>query len=880
MRIRSVLKALFSAPSRFSKGLHKPALLAAGLAASFMVGAWWVGSELQSAENRQSDRDRQYKADQLVSATLERFNRHAMLLRAAAAGLSHHDHHDDTNWQSFLGDLDPGATHPGLNSITYIVREAEECRTISGWHRDGLAESGASARDLCAGALGETLQKAAETDQIQTYLDVADGDATLCLIAPLPQSDGSIGWLKLDAELDRMMRGILTDGAGIDFHLYTNGDAGSRQLVYDDDGHAMANNDEIYRTRSSSNSGFSFGNRQWSLEVTKPAQPSLVPALVAASGLAFGLSVFAVVFTLGTLRWRAERIVGERTMALGESEARHRLLMEQASDAILIADPDGSLLNVNARACEITGYSRFDLLAMNVAEIPTAGDAGPNGLGACLDGASQGVTGLREYHLIQPTGSEVIVEVNASLLADGTVQAIIRDITERRIAEERIRHLASYDLLTGLPNRFYLSTRLTQAINTAATKNGRMAVLFCDLDRFKAINEVLGHSVGDQLLQKAATRLTECTRSRDAVCRHGGDEFIVMLPDIRDADSVAHVADKIVGQLSAPYGIDGKILNSSVSVGIALFPEDGRDGETLVRHADAAMAHAKERGRNNYRFFDRDINKRLTERHSIEADLHVALRDNQFQLYYQPQISLDDGRLVGLEALIRWNHPEKGLISPDSFIPIAEQSGLIHGIGDWVVDEALSQIRAWLDCGLDVVPVAVNLSPPQFRPELPAWLGRRLKAAGVEHRHLVVEVTEGVVMNDAESTVSVLKDLRAMGIAVAIDDFGTGYSSLSYLRRFPIDKLKIDKSFVRELPMNADDCTIVAAMIGIARQLKMDVVAEGVENDSQVAFLRSQGCPEGQGYHFARPQPATQITPLLQAGGGPMPSRLAAEIDP
>ncbi|MBA2676963.1 MAG: EAL domain-containing protein, partial [Ktedonobacteraceae bacterium] len=439
--------------------------------------------------------------------------------------------------------------------------------------------------------------------------------------------------------------------------------------------------------------------------------------------------------------------------------------------------------------------------------------------------------------------------------------------SEEQLVE--MSHSAQHDVLTNLPNRLLLYDRITHAISFAKRQRKQLAVLFVDLDHFKRINDSLGHAIGDQLLQSVAGRLIASVRRSDTVSRLGGDEFVVLLSQVEHAEDAAFTARKILTALTAPHQIDQTELNINVSIGITTYPGDGKDAQSLMNSADAAMYDAKEHGRNNYQFFKPDLQARVVERQSLEGSLRAALGRHEFLLHYQPKINLKSGEITGVEALLRWMHPDRGLVPPLQFVPIAEECGLILPIGQWVLLEACRQARAWRDLGLRAVPVAVNVSAVEFlAKDFLSGVRAVLNATGVDPNNLELELTESVLMLDAESTIDTLHALKAIGVQLAIDDFGMGYSSFSYLRRFPIDALKIDRSFVREITADQNDAAIVSAMIGIGKSLKQRVIAEGVETPEQLDFLRTQGCGEGQGYYFSRPVAAEQFTELLKSSIG------------
>jgi diguanylate cyclase (GGDEF)-like protein/PAS domain S-box-containing protein len=440
-----------------------------------------------------------------------------------------------------------------------------------------------------------------------------------------------------------------------------------------------------------------------------------------------------------------------------------------------------------------------------------------------------------------------------------------RDITDRKVAEERIQFLAYYDALTGLPNRTLLQDRLAKALAGASRRNDKVALLFLDLDGFKIINDSLGHSVGDLLLKQIADRLKRFSRDQDTVARLGGDEFLIVLSDVKDIPDAAVAAERLMDAMTGGFVVQGHPLSVSCSLGISIFPEHGVDGETLIKHADAAMYSAKDNGRNNIQLFTDQMNAQAVERLALESSLRRALEKKELFLVYQPQMDVATGKITGLEALLRWQHPELGLVPPDRFIRIAENSGLIIPIGEWVLRAACSQARRWQDEGIPPVVVAVNVSAVQFRqPGFCALIKRVLEETGLAPQYLGLELTEGLLLADADVTFAVLQDLKAMGLSLAIDDFGTGYSGFSYLRHFWVSKLKIDRSFIRDVAVNPDDAAITAAIISMAKSLRLKAVAEGVENEAQMSFLRAHHCDEIQGYYFSRPLTAEKAADKLR----------------
>ena len=551
-----------------------------------------------------------------------------------------------------------------------------------------------------------------------------------------------------------------------------------------------------------------------------------------------------------------------------DSDARFRALVQNSADIITIHDADGITTFEAPSASRVLGRPPGALIGHTPWESIHPRDVGRvrKAFDIVVHGRAQPVP--IEFRYRHANGSWIWLEaVGNNLLDYPHVRGVVltsRDITRRKAAERRIEHLAHHDFLTDLPNRSLLRDRLDVALAQARRHGQLVAALFIDLDRLKVVNDTLGHAAGDQMLREAAARLASCTREGDTVARLGGDEFMVVLPNLSDARGAAAAAQKIRESLAHPTDLTGQEVCISASIGVSLFPADAADAEALIRNADAAMYSAKRHGGDNYQFYTADLNVQVQERLAIEQGLRIAEQRNELYLLYQPKIDLRSGRIIGVEALLRWQHPSLGLISPERFIPIAEETGLIIPIGEWVLRTACKQIRAWRDRGIEL-PVAVNLSACQFRQRnLAQTIHRILSETGVPPQWLEIEITESDVMENAESAIATLDELKARGVSISVDDFGTGYSSLSYLKRFPLDVLKIDRSFVRDIAVDSDDAAIVEAIIALARSLEIKVVAEGVETEDQMAFLNRSGCDFAQGYLFSPPVDAEQIAVLLE----------------
>jgi diguanylate cyclase (GGDEF)-like protein/PAS domain S-box-containing protein len=569
-------------------------------------------------------------------------------------------------------------------------------------------------------------------------------------------------------------------------------------------------------------------------------------------------------------RWADQAVSRENALAT--------ITLDSIGEGVVRTDLCGNVTYLNGFAEKMSGWFREEALGRPVADVLRLVDSASGAVLpdvvviVTLGDKSATSTKCTNCTLIRRDGLEFGIENRVAIIHDqqgDTIGAVIsfRDVSTARAASLEMSRVAQHDVLTQLPNRTLFDDRLTQAISLAERQGKQLAVLFVDVDQFKRINDTLGHGVGDNLLRSVAGRLSACIRRTDTVSRLGGDEFLILLSQVEHAEDAAITARKILRAIASPHIIDNKSLDINVSIGGSTYPADGQDAATLVSRADIAMYEAKQRGRNSYESFRKDMTTRLAKRVLLEADLRLALGRHEFLLHYQPKIDLQTGHVTGMEALIRWQHPKRGMLLPATFVPIAEECGLILHIGQWVLVEACKQAREWSDSGLGVVPISVNVSAVEFQSkDFLSGVRAALIATGMEPQNLELELTETVLMQDAESAVVTLLALKAMGVRVAIDDFGTGYSSFTYLRRFPVDTLKVGQSFVQEITADPDGSTLVGAMISIGKSLKQRVVAVGVETASQFDFLQRHGCGEGQGSYFSNPVVAEQAARLFKSG--------------
>ena len=616
------------------------------------------------------------------------------------------------------------------------------------------------------------------------------------------------------------------------------------------------------------------------LFVTAPEVPILVlssPACEGSARLAVqrGAQDYLLEDDLdGYLLPKAVRNMIERTSnveALFREKERAQVTLNSIGDAVVSTDISGNVTFLNPIARDMTGWSE-DAIGRPFEEVfrilDESGNRVANPMMLVIQ-ENQPTKLAVNCKLIRLDGAEFAIEDSAAPIHDrrgGVTGAVMvfHDVTQAQAISKKMSHLSLHDYLTDLPNRILLNDRLSHAISAAAADQQKLAVLCIDIDRFKHVNDSLGHTVGDSLLLSVAGRLVASVRSSDTVSRQGGDEFVILLSSVADAEEAALSAQKLLTVVGMPHALGEHSLEITASAGIAIYPDDGTDAETLVKSADIAMLNAKNSGRNNYQFFKANMNEHALERQSLESGLRHALDQCEFELHYQGKVDLVTERLTGAEALIRWHPPGREVALPRDFIPIAEQSGYIVPIGRWVLREACLKRRLWLDAKLAPIPIAINISAVELRSkQFVEHVRAILEETGLEASYLEFELTETALMQDPQSTIEVLRELKDMGIQLTLDDFGTGYSSLSYLRRFPIDALKIDRSFVHGLCTNADDAKIVSAVINLGRSFHLQVIAEGVETRAQFIALQGQNCTEGQGYYFQRPVPADEFAKLL-----------------
>jgi diguanylate cyclase (GGDEF)-like protein/PAS domain S-box-containing protein len=557
----------------------------------------------------------------------------------------------------------------------------------------------------------------------------------------------------------------------------------------------------------------------------------------------------------------------EEELRMQVSEQRYKSLFENNPNAVYSVDRGGRFTELNPAVERISGYTPEELLNRDHTELllPEFITRSYENLQTAQPGERKEMEASflhKKGHRVDLSVISLPIEVNGEMVG---MYCIAQDITERKLAERMINRMAFTDCLTDLPNRRLFKQRLNEGIKDAQAQDEQLAVLFIDLDRFKIINDSLGHAFGDHVLQEIAERLKSCIGPQDTLCRMGGDEFTLLLPHVAGPQDVIEMSQRILQIVRQPMIVDGNEVQLTTSIGIAMYPENGQDTDTLMKNADIAMYRIKERGKNNFQFYSDVMNEHAVQNLQLERELRKALERDEFVLHYQPQVNVATGQITGMEALIRWQHPVRGLLSPNHFIPLAEETGLIVPIGEWVLRKACLEGRRWMKDGRLPMRMAVNLSLLQFQePHLVETIKNILDETGLEPRFLELEITESIAMNNVEQVVAKLEQLVQLGVQISIDDFGTGFSSLSYLKKFPIHKLKIDRSFITDITSDPDDASIVSAIIAMAHSLKLNLIVEGVETEDQQFYLHRLGCCEMQGFLFSRPLPVGKLDQLLE----------------
>ena len=852
-------------------------------------------------------------ATEVASSLEARFNQYLGVLDSSAALFTTSDPVRRADWQSFSDAIALESKYPGISSLQYLsyVPRASLPHFLAATRADAAPEFKLApveerayycpitfAAPRATSRLVQGFDPCHSSANLGVLFDARDSGATALsdpldlrdengvrhrgvvaaraifrkgadISTPGARRDALYGWVAETLPMDKVVAGVIPKDISMQVDVRDVGAAGEAGALYRNLSPPEAEPwwmrfvgiDAHYATN------LSIGGRNWSLQFHEPLSVSWVSLLILLMGSLITLSVSLLVLNLGLTRSRALRLADRMTESLREHEQLLSSIASNRSDGIYRSTPDKGLIYANDALARMFGYHDARELMSIAGPILYANPRRRQELQQLLE--EHGRYQNEEVEYQRKDGSRFYGVNSAFTVRDAAgvpmyFDGVIADITDRKRAEQQVYHLAHYDGLTGLPNRTLLRDRLGQAMNDARRRGAKLAVLFLDLDRFKTVNDSLGHETGDKLLKAVSTRLRESMRDSDTISRQGGDEFLLVLRDASDAAAVARVAEKLLETVARPYSIGEYELHITPSIGITLFPDDSTDLDTLIRNADAAMYHAKENGRFNFQFFTPEMNTRAYERLSLESSLRIAIERQEFTLHYQPQLDLRSGRIVGVEALLRWNRPDGSLVPPSIFVPVLESSGMIGTVGEWVLREACGQNRRWQLSGLPRLPVAVNLSAIQFnRRNMADAVAAILAETGLRAADLELEFTESAVMQDTREVTNIIRRLDELGVQLALDDFGTGYSSLSYLRRFHLDKIKIDQSFVRDISVDPDDAAITAAIIGMARNLKVNVVAEGVETREQFEFLRSHGCDAIQGYYFSKPLPADAFAAFL-----------------
>jgi diguanylate cyclase (GGDEF)-like protein/PAS domain S-box-containing protein len=860
-------------------------LLSLLVAAAASLGVRYLSNTNEQARLRVLES----QADQVLNLLESRFRTVSSRIRAGAAFLSSSNLVSRDEWRSFVNatEASSGAlfemfwaevvpasdfeefqrriSAEGLTDLALAYPQPDEayCPIVYteplDLHRDSIG------LNLCAQPVFRAAaRQAQQTGRMQTSGSVnllADtnaamqGYALLAWVGPGSQHQG--GWVGGTIALESLLADIAAyPDLAVGFFDASN----PEQALVSINAHSVRRNRALETLRT-----LTIGERRFNLNIQKPTASEPTEALLLITGWLLATLLGVLLFYILKTRSTAEQLADKATRAYRDTEQLLTSVTGNISEGIYRGVPGKGLVYINQALADMFGFKDAEEMKAQPGSILYASPDQRDELHQLLiqDGAYRN----QEVEFIRPDGSHffAINSAVASLDSDGSIShfdGVVSDITDRKHAEEAAHRLAHYDDLTGLPNRTLLQDRISQAIAHAGRSDRSLAVMFMDLDRFKSVNDSLGHGIGDQLLVAVSQRLVDTLRQYDTISRLGGDEFVIVMPGA-GFDAATQKATSLIRQFREMFEIEGHELVITPSIGIAIYPEDGEQPETLLRNADTAMYHAKERGRATFEFFTTELNQRAYERLSMETHLRSALDNNELHLVYQPLVKPDTGEICAAEVLLRWNSPILGRVGPDQFIPVAEQSGQIVDIGRWVIESALKQLASWRRLGMSELKICVNVSAVQFwRGNLSQTVQRALEQSNLSGSDLEIELTENVIMSDLDKARDVLAELRPLGVRLAIDDFGTGYSSLSYLKQFRVDRLKIDKSFVRDLKTDTDDAAIVSAVLSMARDLRVEVVAEGVETEEQLAFLAERRCDLIQGYYFSRPLPPTDFMRL------------------
>jgi len=860
-------------------------------------------------------------AGQATNTLQARFNQYLAVLDASAGLFSSGGKVTRAGWQAFADTLALKSNYPGVSTLQFIsyVRREDLEAFLAATRADGAPNytiepfvPGAAfycpatyVAPLDTGGFAQGNDPCHRSQVGSALLLTARDNGRGILSAPLPLMDMNrnvhrgvvatrplfrrgadvstvqarraalYGWVAETMPMDRVLAsGVIPPGLFMRVDIHDSAVPGPPGLIFSQGDPTAGENPpwwaRIGRIQSEYTTTLALGGRTWQLDFTEPPLVSWLALLLATSGFVLSLALASLLLNLGLTRTRALRLADRMTESLRQQEQLLTSIAGNISDGIYRSTPDRGMVYANEALARMFGYRDAAEFIAHAGPGLYANPRRREELTRLLE--EQGHYRNEEVEFQRRDGNRFYGVNSANTVKDAGgsplyFDGVISDITERKRAEQQVYQLAHYDSLTGLPNRTLLRDRLGQAMNDARRREARVAVLFLDLDRFKTVNDSLGHETGDRLLKAVAMRLRDLMRDSDTISRQGGDEFLLILRDVTDPAGAARVAGKVLDAVARPYVVGEYELHITPSIGISIFPDDAADLDELIRNADAAMYHAKENGRSNFQFFTPEMNTRAYERLSLESRLRQAIEREEFTLHYQPQVDLRSGVVMGLEALLRWSRPGQQDLSPAVFVPVLESSGLIGQVGEWVLREACRQNKAWQQAGLPKLPVAVNLSAIQFnRRNMADSISAILQETGLEPRYLELEFTESAVMQDTREIGGIIRRLDELGVQLALDDFGTGYSSLSYLKRFHLDKIKIDQSFVRDISDDADDAAITTAIIGMARNLKVAVVAEGVETRTQCDFLKSHGCDGMQGYYFCRPVTAEELAALLKSG--------------